>query len=228
MSKFNTGKASVLALTAVLAVAAFLLGKSITSVNACTTAPVNCVGGWDYTDVCSKSCGGGLSQQVFNISIPASNGGTACTNNQGDLIWSDPSCNTKACEVQCPDNASPNSNNVCECNSGYHEVNSDGQTVEEDHIANFTCVADPTPVPTPLNCTGDQHPDAAGLNCVSFSQAGPPPQGPYTPPQGQVLGASTMAGTGSFAENLYIAIMGLGGIITALGVKNFKKGYKVA
>jgi len=35
MSKFNTGKASILVLTAVLAVAAFLLGKTLTSVLAC-------------------------------------------------------------------------------------------------------------------------------------------------------------------------------------------------
>jgi hypothetical protein len=87
------------------------------------------------------------------------------------------------------------------------------------------------PTPTPLTCTGDQHPDGGGVNCVSFTPAGPPPQGPYTPPQGQVLGASTgkvlgastLAGTGSFAENLYLAIMALGGIITFAGIKNFKK-----
>jgi hypothetical protein len=38
------------------------------------------------------------------------------------------------------------------------------------------------------------------------------------------LGASTMAGTGSFDENLYMAIMGVGATITAFGAKSFKKG----
>ena len=45
---------------------------------------------------------------------------------------------------------------------------------------------------------------------------------------GQVLGASTMAGTGSFAENLYLAIMTIGGIITTVGIKNFKKDHRLA
>ena len=45
---------------------------------------------------------------------------------------------------------------------------------------------------------------------------------------GQVLGASTMAGTGSFAENLYLAIMTIGGIITTVGLKNFKKDHRLA
>ena len=40
--------------------------------------------------------------------------------------------------------------------------------------------------------------------------------------QGQVLGASTMAGTGSFAETIYQAIMGLGGLLTFKGVKKLK------
>lgn len=44
---------------------------------------------------------------------------------------------------------------------------------------------------------------------------------------GQVLGASTMAGTGSFEENLYLAIMSIGGTITAFGLKNIKKAFKV-
>jgi hypothetical protein len=44
---------------------------------------------------------------------------------------------------------------------------------------------------------------------------------------GQVLGASTMAGTGSFEENLYLAIMVIGGTITTFGLKNIKKAFKV-
>ena len=39
---------------------------------------------------------------------------------------------------------------------------------------------------------------------------------------GQVLGASTMAATGSFAETFYQAIMGIGGLLTAKGIKKLK------
>ena len=45
---------------------------------------------------------------------------------------------------------------------------------------------------------------------------------------GQVLGASTMAGTGTFEESLYSIIMGLGGISTIFGIGSFKKAFKKA
>lgn len=40
---------------------------------------------------------------------------------------------------------------------------------------------------------------------------------------GQVLGASTMAGTGSFTEYMNLVIMALGGTLSAFGIKGFKK-----
>lgn len=94
---------------------------------------------------------------------------------------------------------------------------------------NDLCSNEPTPTPTPtatpagkpLSCGGDTHLDAAGTSCVSFSAPGVPTPPPAT---GQVLGASTMAKTGSFDEALYLAIMGLGGTISAIGArKAFKK-----
>jgi hypothetical protein len=85
-----------------------------------------------------------------------------------------------------------------------------------------------------LVCTGDTHLDASKTKCVSFELGGAPaPQsgsgsvlGASTGPQ--VLGASTMAETGTFTENLYLAIMTLGGTISALGAKNLKKAFKKA
>lgn len=93
----------------------------------------------------------------------------------------------------------------------------------------------PTASPTPLVCSGDTHPDAAGKNCVSF-QLGGAPQGGNGGGQvlgtstagGQVLGASTMAKTGTFTENLYLTIMTLGATISAFGIKNFKKARQAA
>ena len=86
-----------------------------------------------------------------------------------------------------------------------------------------------TPAPTPLSCSGDTHPDAAGKNCVSFQLGGAPQGGngggqvlgASTSPR--VLGAKTMAETGTFTEDLYLAIMTFGGALSLIGLKAFKK-----
>jgi hypothetical protein len=66
------------------------------------------------------------------------------------------------------------------------------------------------------------------VNAVNDCMPGDPgiPSGEGT--GGQVLGASTMAGTGTFEENLSLVIMAIGGIITAFGIKNYKKAFKLA
>ena len=110
---------------------------------------------------------------------------------------------------------------------------------ETETIDNELCSDEPpvTPTPTPnpdvcANIDGVQtgvpeglHLDAGGVNCVSFSDPGVPPPPPVT---GQVLGATTMAQTGSFLGNLYAAIMAFGAALTAKGLKNFKKASKKA
>jgi hypothetical protein len=92
------------------------------------------------------------------------------------------------------------------------------------------------PTPTPLVCTGDTHPDGAGTSCVSFSPSGPAPRndegtggqvlGAST--AGQVLGATTLAKAGTFTQNAYLAIMVLGGTLSAFGLKGFKKAFQKA
>lgn len=140
-------------------------------------------------------------------------------------------------------------NNLCTyntktyCSDGENiqvPVNQDpprGATLGECVINNPTPVASPTPVPTPLACSGDTHPDAAGKNCVSYQYGGAPQGGSNSGGQvlgastvagGQVLGASTMAKTGGFEESLYEFIMGLGGIFTFKGFKNLKKSKKTS
>lgn len=82
----------------------------------------------------------------------------------------------------------------------------------------------PTPTPTPTstveptptsssNSSSSGNDGGDGLGCATHDCSG------NVIPQGQVLGASTMAGTGSFNSMLYQAIMGLGGIITSFGLK---------
>lgn len=77
------------------------------------------------------------------------------------------------------------------------------------------------PTPSPLSCSGTQHLDASGRNCVDFAFGGPSGDGGSA--AGQVLGATTMPATGSFAENIYLAIMSLGGLFTFKGLKKFFK-----
>lgn len=89
-----------------------------------------------------------------------------------------------------------------------------------------TPVATPTPAPivtaTPTdnnsnNNTSTVNDGGDGLGCATHDCSG------NKVPQGQVLGVSTMAKTGSFAEGLNLAIMALGGILSVFGIKNFKK-----
>jgi hypothetical protein len=94
-----------------------------------------------------------------------------------------------------------------------------------------------TPTPTPFdactNVAGIQTSVPEGwfkvsensTECREFQMPGPP-TGDSSEPQGQVLGASTMAATGSFTENLYLGIMAIGAALTLTGVKNFKKAYQ--
>jgi hypothetical protein len=76
-----------------------------------------------------------------------------------------------------------------------------------------------------------QHLDASGLNCVNFSQAGPPSQSggsttaTTTTSTGQVLGATTLASTGSFNSNVGLVIMMVGSVITIISLYVFKKRF---
>jgi hypothetical protein len=85
----------------------------------------------------------------------------------------------------------------------------------------------PTPAPTPTPTTTTNSNDGGdGLGCAvndcsGNRQGSPVVQGTGT--GGQVLGASTMAGAGTFAENLNLVIMIIGGTLSFLGVKNLKK-----
>ena len=270
MSKFNIGKASVLALTAVLAVTAFFLGKSLTSVSAhvcgggcgtptpTPTATPNCgtetyyfdnegsnsrvsvdvhdsdeqidvtgLNGWSVSSLWLDEDGGSTNYVNFG----SGNKHDFNPHSFGDI-------NKVKVEVtkDCPaTDVCPNiEGNQAEIPAGYHF-----ETIDDVRMCIVDTQESPTPVATPdpdvcKNIDGVQtgvpdgmHLDAAGINCVNFTPAGPP-ENPSNPPQGQVLGASTMAGTGSFAENLYLAIMAIGGIITTIGVKNYKKASKLA
>lgn len=136
------------------------------------------------------------------------------------------------CETSSP-SPTPTTFDACPNLDGIQETVPDGYDVDEQD----NCVPEPTPTPTPgdvcTNIDGFQGsvPDgwfqisADSTFCRQFQYGGPPP-----PPAagGQVLGASTMAGTGSFTESLYLAIMTLGGTLFLTGYKNFKKALRKA
>lgn len=81
-----------------------------------------------------------------------------------------------------------------------------------------------TPIPegttTPPSCGEGQHLDAAGKNCVSFGVPGvESPTGGTPATQGQVLGASTMAGTGVAEDTLFNLIFIVGCLATSIGIR---------
>ncbi len=115
--------------------------------------------------------------------------------------------------------------------------------IEEENCPTPTPVAIPDP-DVCHNIDGVQtsvpdgmHLDPTGLNCLNWSQSGPPVRNDEgtgsqvlgaSTTRGQVLGASTMAGTGSFDESLYQAIMSIGATLSAFGLKGLKKSKKVS
>jgi hypothetical protein len=115
---------------------------------------------------------------------------------------------------------------------------------DETYTDNTLCdYASPEPSATPgpadlcTNIDGVQtsvpdgmHINATGHECVNWELGGAPTGGAG----GAVLGASTggqvlgLATAGSFTESLYLAIMSLGGSLSAIGFKLLKKTSKVA
>ena len=70
---------------------------------------VDCVGNWGVFEDCTADCGGGTQTRTYTVSVPASNGGTACIYADGDPETQP--CNTQACpvdETQTPPATGPN------------------------------------------------------------------------------------------------------------------------
>lgn len=161
------------------------------------------------------------------------NGGSPCQITPGN--WNDnhvlTTAPTNVCvvvyDVRADDSADPEGvHSLIGAGGNYNTDNS--WNLNEGSYPKASCTtpeistSTPTPSVSP-NCTGDTHLDAAGKNCVSFQYGGPQTSNETS---GQVLGASTMATTGSFAETLNLAVIALGGILTSLGAKGLRKTSK--
>ena len=57
--------------------------------------PIDCVGEFVPFKDCSRECGGGMFQEIYNITTEAQHGGKSCSNKQNDLKTSD--CNMDPC-----------------------------------------------------------------------------------------------------------------------------------
>lgn len=183
--------------------------------NACEVA-VDCQLS-DWSD-CSVSCGEGT--QTRTITQAPANGGAACE----DLSQS---CNLGDCP--------PDIEDVCENLEGVQETVPEGYVQNGENCdpeARPTASPTPTPTPTPApfvppTCTGDQHLDASGRNCVSFGVPGVESPTGGTGGQvlgtsttgGQVLGTSTMAATGVAQDTLFSLVFILGCLFTSAGVR---------
>lgn len=264
MTKLNAGKASVLVLTAALAVGAVLFGKSLTSVFAssqdkiriCHAKPADtAANGWVSINVSEKAIVTGTSKHATEhnadiipfFTFDFSGGGTYAGKNwdaTGQAVWDNnckaltptpiPSptptinpCIDRVCESPSP-LPTPTPFDACPNLDGNQGSVPDGYDVDN----NDNCV--PEPVDVCPNLDGFQgtipdtyHKDPGTIDCIQYQLGGaPPPSGGAG--GGQVLGASTMAKTGGFEENLYLAIMSMGGLFTFKGFKGVKKAFKKA
>ncbi|QQG41415.1 MAG: hypothetical protein HYV90_04640 [Candidatus Woesebacteria bacterium] len=269
MTKFNSGKASVLALTSVFVVATFLLGKSLTSVfaRAGDVPKAYChAAGREETDHFNYHYNRAWTSHFYNNGTPKAGheddfytvvGDRNCDGQADSSPTPTPTPTPTATPRECEEDedecstptpeptATPEITDACPNIEGIQDSIPEGYFLNSDD----NCVEGEEPTPTPDadvcdNLDGVQtglpegmHFDAAGVNCVNFGQSGPAPRNDEgtggqvlgaSTVRGQVLGASTMAKTGSFEESLYIAIMGVGAIITTLGAKNLKKAFKAA
>lgn len=60
---------------------------------------IHCEGDWSGYDKCSVSCGGGVQNKTFSVSVEANHKGDACPHGDGDL--SPQECNNDGCPVDC-------------------------------------------------------------------------------------------------------------------------------
>lgn len=262
MTKFNSGKASILVITSALFVASFLLGKTLTSVSAddhgdndhhtqyChpdeghypfTLSDSNSHDSFVYSGTCEKGDGRGAEDE-FKQCIS-----DWCSNNQPH----DECSNIDGLQTEIPKGYVRGEGNTCNEETsqpvyGCMDESATNYDPKATDPGDVVCTfSSPTPDPDVCaNIDGVQtsvpdgmHLDASGKNCVNFSGSGPAPrndEGNGTGGQvlgasttrGQVLGASTMAGTGSFEEMTYQAIMVIGATLSAFGIKGLKKSKK--
>lgn len=244
MTKFNTGKVSVLALSAAFAVAFSLFFNSSTPVS----ADHDPFGGVPQTSVtlCHAEGNGSFNSITPNISGSGGNLNLqGHENNNGvhvnDIIppfhWSDgsatysyPGKNWVAGQTtwnnDCVVPASPTPTPTATPTGTPTATPTATPTIDPCIVAENCNESTPTPdataTPTPTTNGND---GGDGLGCATHDCSGSVASASS---QGQILGASTMAKAGSFAETLNLAIMALGGIFTFQGFKNFKKVSKKA
>jgi hypothetical protein len=195
--------------------------------------PINCA--YHYTE-CSATCGEGTQSLV--IDTEPANGGTACPRDEiiscGDL----PACEVDQCtnidkfQDSIPDGYYQNDNLECYQKTAVCTV----QTALNYQAVTNKTYADNS-ICSYLTCGADEHVDLSGTKCLKWELGGASSGGTSggavlgastSVYGGQVLGASTMAGTGTFSEGLYLAIMGLGGITSTIGAIGIKKASKKA
>jgi hypothetical protein len=241
MNKFNAGKASGLVLSAVFAFVLFLFsGQSVMAVvNSVTpsTNDINRTNSWAHVDQLSQ--GVGTTDLQFISTRPFLSCFEYRTDGDTSQVSGNPNYNTLITDGLYPFTCRNNNTSTKTITANeYVEVRMvfGAETDERFDWTRFEVDPAPAPEPTPLVCTGDTHPDGAGTSCVSFSPSGPAPRNDEgtggqvlgTSTAGQVLGATTLAKTGTFTENAYLAIMGVGATLSAFGFKNLKKAFQKA
>jgi len=201
MKKFNAGKASVLVLLAAFFVVALLLGKSFTVVHANEVH---------------------LDHTVFSPTPTPTPTPTKSSCDDHDCNHDhgkDDNCPKKS---PTPTPTPTPTKNPCEDFSRDHDSHDDKRCASPSPSPSPS--ASPSATPAPTSTPGFTNDGGDGLGCAVHDCSG----NYVAPPQGQVLGASTMAKTGSFEEVFYQAIMGIGATLSTFGLKGLKKVKKTS
>jgi hypothetical protein len=198
MKSLSAGRASILALFAAVVVSTFLLGNSITPASAVAEKVYVCkYVGTPGVDETLQTGNNPIEVSVNALPNGWSIGGFFNDNQGRSFVL-----------ATVPQDPEPDVNDCPPPSSG-----SPTPTATATATPTATPSETPTATPTPVSTPG-------------LTDAGPPINNGG--PAGQVLGTSTsaMAATGSFAETLYQAIMGLGGILSLKGFKKLKVSKK--
>ncbi len=229
MGKLQTGKTTILTLVATLVAAGVLLSYSYNTISA----------GNDKITICHASGLTGTTKfETLNLDNNAvyansqGNGGhfnedgTPAAGHEDDYFGECKTVSATPTPIMSPaPTCTPTATPADLCTDPINDP-------DDCPLAASTPTASPSATPTAspidnnnsINSGGDNGGD--GLGCATHDCSNQNNSIEGTGTGGQVLGASTMAATGSYAETFYEAIMGVGGTLSAFGLKGLKNKKK--
>jgi len=128
--------------------------------------PIDCEGDWSEPGECCSSCGGGMQERVFVITVEAEHGGKECAHKAGDIKRE--TCNEDIpCPIDCEGYWSEWDQCTDECGPDGTQTRHWIVTVEAEHggaqcshidqVQLRSCDPEPVPCPVPAVCTWTEY-----------------------------------------------------------------------